>query len=362
MPSSPSPLSSVQDATNDAQTLIGAATQGKKVVLLALALLMLITAVAAIGIGPVGLHPVTVVRVLGHVTLDYPAQADWPASTEAIIWISRLPRVLMAMAVGSSLALAGVVLQAIIRNPLADPYVLGISSGASTGAAIAIVFFTGVGGLALLSGAAFSGALLATFIVLVLGGLGRGASPLRLILAGMAVGYAFSSITSFIIFASDSPEASRSVMFWMLGSLANTHWPTAQFSLLIALIAVFVLLIASRFLDALAEGDESALALGVPPQATRMMLMLLVSLVVAVMVAGAGSIGFIGLVVPHLARWLVGVRHRHVLPASALLGATVLLWADLGARTLFAPQEMAIGVVTGLVGAPLLLLLLNRAH
>lgn len=330
--------------------------------MLALVGLLCATAIIAIGTGPVGLHPTTVVRVLGHVLFNQPAETDWPASTEAIIWISRLPRVLMAMAVGAALAMAGVVLQAIIRNPLADPYVLGISSGASTGAAIAIVFFTGIGGLALLSGAAFGGALLATLSVLLLGGLGRSASPLRLILAGMAVGYAFSSITSFIIFASDSPEASRSVMFWMLGSLANTHWQTAQFSALIALLAVLILMTTSRFLDALAEGDESALALGISPHATRLVLMLLVSLVVATMVAGAGSIGFVGLVVPHLARWLVGVRHHRLLPASALVGATVLVLADLGARTLFAPQEMAIGVVTGLVGAPLLLLLLNRAR
>lgn len=330
--------------------------------MLALTLLLFITTVIAIGVGPVRLNPMIVVRVLGHVILNMPVEADWPASTQTIVWISRVPRALMAIAVGASLAMAGAVLQAIIRNPLADPYVLGISSGASTGAAIAIVFLSGVGSLVLLSGAAFSGAVIATLIVLLLGGLGRGASPLRLILAGMAVGYAFSSITSFIIFASDSPEASRSVMFWMLGSLANTHWATAQYSFVITLVAALTLTAFSGVLDALAEGDESALALGISPNSARLLLMLLVSLVVAVMVAGAGSIGFIGLVVPHLARWLVGVRHRNLLPACALLGATLLLLADLGARTLFAPQEMAIGVVTGLVGAPLLLLLLNRAR
>lgn len=331
-------------------------------VIFGLAILTLITAVFSVGTGPVSINPVTVLQVLGHVLVQYPAQSNWPASTEAIIWLSRLPRVLMAMAVGSTLALAGVVLQAIIRNHLADPYVLGISSGASTGAAIAIVFFAGSGGLVILSGSAFAGALLATLVVVALGGLGQNASPLRLVLAGMAVGYAFSSLTSFVIFSSDSPEASRSVMFWMLGSLANTHWSTAQFSLVIAALCLLILQTVSSYLDALAEGDETALTLGISPGTTRLLLMILVSLAVAVMVAGAGSIGFVGLVVPHLARWLVGVRHRWLLPASALLGATLLLLADLGARTLFAPQEMAIGVVTGIVGAPLLLLLLRRTR
>jgi iron complex transport system permease protein len=256
--------------------------------------------------------------------------------------------------------MAGVVLQAIVRNGLADPYILGVSSGASTGAAFAITVLGGYGGMLVLPASAFAGALGSVLLVLLIGGRAAQSTPFRLILAGMAIGYALSSVTSFLVFASDSPEASRSVMFWLLGSLANVHWPLVWLSLCVAAIAVVALMLSAGRLDAMAAGDDTALSLGVHPGRTRLGLMVGVSLVVAVMVAGAGSIGFVGLIVPHMARALVGTRHRVLLPASALLGATFLLLADIAARMLFPPTEMAIGVVTGVVGAPLMLILLRK--
>lgn len=315
--------------------------------------------VVSLGLGPVPLDPVTVLGVIGHHLVGWPVERDWSAATDAIVWITRLPRVLMAIAVGAVLAMAGAALQAMVRNSMADPYVLGVSSGASAGAALAITLLGGAGAL-LLPAAAFAGALLAIGLVLVIGGRAAAQSPFRLILAGLAVGYALSSVTSFLIFASDSPEASRSVMFWLLGSLANVHWPMVLVCLGAAVIGLVGLVSASGRLDALAAGDETALALGIDPGRSRLLLMIGVSLLVGVAVAGAGSIGFVGLVVPHLARALVGPRHALLLPASACLGASFLILADIGARLLFAPTEMAIGVVTGIVGAPLLLLLLRR--
>lgn len=338
-----------------------AVTSGRRARNLAiLAIAMVVLAIVSIGLGPVRIDPLTVLFVVSHNLVGLPAEQNWSDAVEAIVWITRMPRVLMAIAVGSALAMAGAALQAMVRNALADPYVLGVSSGASTGAALAITVLSGIGGAFTLPAAAFCGAVVSILMVLAIGGRAAGASPFRLILAGMAVGYALSSVTSFLIFASDSPEASRSVMFWLLGSLANVHWPMVQLSLFVAVLAVIVLTLASGWLDALAAGEDTALALGIHPGRTRLILMIFVSLIVGVMVSGAGSIGFVGLIVPHMARALVGTRHRLLLPASACLGACFLLVADVGARMLFPPTEMAIGVLTGVVGAPLMLLLLRH--
>ncbi len=342
------------------QATLGELSRQRQRNLFLLALLTIAIAVISTGFGPVPIDPLTVFLIVSRRLVGQPVDAYWSDAIDAIVWITRVPRVLMAIAVGSSLAMAGAALQAMVRNPLADPYVLGVSSGASTGAALAITVLAGVGGAFLLPAAAFTGAVVSILMVLAIGGRAAGSSPFRLILAGMAVGYALSSVTSFLIFASDSPEASRSVMFWLLGSLANVHWPMVQLCLAVAALAVVVLTLASGWLDALAAGDDTAMALGVHPLRTRLTLMIFVSLIVGVMVAGAGSIGFVGLIVPHMARALVGTRHRLLLPASACLGASFLLVADVGARMLFPPAEIAIGVLTGVVGAPLMLLLLRK--
>ncbi|MFC6357192.1 FecCD family ABC transporter permease [Luethyella okanaganae] len=334
---------------------------GRVVVVLGFAMLLAI-AISA-GIGPAFIDPLSVLGIIGHHTIGLPAEPGWTTTADTIVWVTRMPRVLMGVAAGATLAVAGAALQAMVRNVLADPYILGVSSGASTGAAVAIIVLAGSGGGALLlSGSAFLGALAATMLVLLIGGVSGGSGPVRLIMAGMAVGYVLSAVTSFLVFASDSPEASRSVMFWLLGSLANSHWPTVHLALAVAAFVVLALTLIGGQLDALASGDEASLALGIRPDRARMLLMVVISLAVGVIVAGAGSIGFVGLVVPHLARGLVGARHRTLLPACAFLGAIFLLAADVLARMAFMPQEMPIGVVTGVVGAPLLLVLLRRGR
>lgn len=324
-----------------------------------LCVLMLACAVIATGIGPIFVSPAVVAKVIMH-HLGLPIEVDWARSTDTIVWIARMPRVIMACAVGSILAICGATLQAMVRNPLADPYILGINSGASTGAAFAILTpMAAIGGTIALSGFAFLGAMLATILVLFLGGNSR-LSPYRLILAGMAVGYALNSVTSFLIFASDTPEAARSVLFWLMGSLAAISWSTAVLTIIIAAVICVGLSFIGPVLDALAEGDDASLALGIEPIRTRFILLIIVALAIGVAVAGAGTIGFVGLVVPHLARGLVGHSHRFLLPASALLGAAFLTLADIAARTLFAPREMALGVVTGVIGGPLLLILMKH--
>lgn len=321
------------------------------------------TGVVAVGTGAVAIDPVTVARIVAHQLLGL-GEISWEPPQQAIVWSVRLPRVLLGMLVGAGLAVCGVALQAMVRNVLADPYLLGINSGASSGAAAAILFGAGAGlGRYALPASAFVGALAASLLVFVIARSGGRVTSIRLLLAGVAVGYALYAATSFLIFASGSAEGSRSVMFWLLGSLGLARWDA-----LMAVAAVVIggtiayLTVAGRRLDALAVGDETAHTLGVSPDRFRLRLLVVVSLCVGVLVSVSGSIGFAGLVVPHLARRLVGASHVRVVPVAALLGAILLVWADVIARVLLAPQEIPIGIITSLLGAPFLLVLIRRLH
>ncbi|MFY1638076.1 FecCD family ABC transporter permease [Solwaraspora sp. WMMB335] len=332
--------------------------------LLALTAGLIVTAVVAIGSGAVGIHPMTVARIIGHHLVGLPAEVTWTLPEEAIVWQVRLPRVLLGILVGAGLAVCGVALQAMVRNVLADPYLLGINSGAASGAAAAILFGVGAGfGQYALSASAFVGALGASTLVFLIARSGGRMTSIRLLLSGVAVGYALYASTSFLIFASGSAEGARSVLFWLLGSLGLARWDALLAVAAVVLGATLAYLtVAGRRLDVLAIGDETAQTLGVSPDRFRLRLLLIVSLSVGVLVSAAGSIGFVGLVVPHLARRIVGAAHVRVVPVAALLGAILLVWADVLARVLLAPQEIPIGIITSLLGAPFLLILIRRLH
>lgn len=333
------------------------------VVLAALTCVLAASAVLGVAIGPVWIAPGDVVRILVDHLTGSPAEGV-DLSTDAIVWDVRLPRVLLGIGVGAGLAVCGAALQAMVRNLLADPYLLGINSGASSGAAATILFGVTLGlGEHALAGSAFLGALAASLLVFVVARTAGRITSVRLLLTGVAVGYALSAVTSFLVFASGSAEGARSVMFWLLGSLALAQWGGPLAALLVVVLAtVVVLTFWARRLDALAIGDETAHVLGIGPTRFRTQLLVVVSLCVGVIVAASGCIGFVGLVVPHLARRLVGSAHAWAVPASALLGATFLLWADLLARMLMQPRELPIGIIAALVGAPFLLLLIRRLH
>lgn len=328
----------------------------------ALTVALVLTMGAGIIAGPVDISVVDTLRILSHHLFGTSLTDTTQLTRDAIVWDIRVPRVLLGAAVGAGLALAGVILQALVRNMLADPYVLGVNSGASVGAAAAVLFGVGAGlGDYALQGSAFLGALAASLLVFFIArGAGRLTST-RLLMAGVAVGYALSAATSFLVFASDSAEGARSVMFWLLGSLGLAGWngPLAVIIALVSAVGV-ILMIWGRQLDALTSGDETALTLGINPERFRLVLLLVSCMLVGVIVAMSGSIGFVGLVVPHLARRIVGGAHRAVLPVAALLGSILLVWADILARTILAPQEMPIGIITALVGAPFLLILVRR--
>jgi len=339
--------------------------------LLSLTAALLVTLVFSVGFGSVGVSPADSARILAHHLFGTALDLGDTGGTltdlarhDAVIWTIRAPRAVLGALVGAGLAVAGVILQATVRNVLADPYVLGVNSGASVGAAAAILTGVGAGfGDYALQTSAFLGATVASFVVFGVARSGGRLTPNRLIMAGVAVGYALSALTSFMIFASDSAESSRSVMFWLLGSLGLASWSGPLVAVaVVVLVVTAVLLVLGPRLDALTAGDETALTLGVHPERMRILLLILSCLLVGTVVAMAGSIGFVGLVVPHLARRMVGGAHRAVLPVAALLGAILLCWADIGSRTLLAPQEIPIGIITALVGAPFLLILVRRMH
>ncbi|MDO5092803.1 MAG: iron ABC transporter permease [Propionibacteriaceae bacterium] len=329
--------------------------KGLRVALLAVALILTPALTITIGAAAVPLDQVVGV-VLSHIPgLDI--EITWARNIDAIVWETRLPRILVGIAVAVILGVSGVVLQAVVRNALAEPYVLGVSAGASSGAAFAIIIL-GTTAAAFVGLLAFAGALLATMLVLAIAG--RTQSPLQLILGGLGVGFGFQALTNLIIFSSDSPEAARSVMFWTLGSLARVIWESIPLIMITAVVLTVLMVVCGPVLDALASGDRTAQAVGIEPARARVLLLIPVSAAIALAVATAGGIGFVGLVVPHLVRSLIGPSHRMLVLGSALAAGLFLVWADAFARIAFSPAEVPIGVVTGLIGAPFLVWLVRR--
>lgn len=325
--------------------------------LLLLAVLLVFTPALTVTIGAASVPLPEVVGVLASHVPGLDVTITWDPTTDAIVWENRVPRILSGIAIAAILAVSGVVLQAVVRNSLAEPYVLGVSSGASSGAAAAMIL-VGTTSAGLVGLLAFAGALLATMLVLLVAG--RSQAPLQLILAGLGVGFGFQAITNLIVFSSDSPETSRSVMFWALGSLARVNWDSVPLVSAVAVALVALMALCGPIMDALASGDRTAQAVGIEPGRARVLLLIPVSAAVAVAVATAGGIGFVGLIIPHLVRSFIGPSHRWLVIGSALAGGLFLVWADAFARIAFAPAEIPIGVVTGLVGAPWLVLLVRH--
>ena len=315
---------------------------------------LLASVVLAITVGPAQIGPVEVWRsVAAHAGLGTTPLSEL---RDAIVWDMRLPRVLTAAAVGAGLALAGAVMQSLTRNPLADPYLLGLSSGASLGAVGVLVLGVGVA----LPAAAFLGATGALVATLALAGSLGALTPTRTVLAGLAVAQLCAAVTSFVIFWSSTGDSYREILSWLMGSLGGATWSSVLIAGAALLVVGTALAGAGSTLDAFAFGDTSAAALGVDVRRTRWLMLTGVALLTGGMVAVSGSIGFIGLVLPHATRLLVGARHRVLLPLSALVGASFLIWADTLARSVFAPRELPVGVLTAFIGAPVFAWILRR--
>jgi len=277
---------------------------------------------------------------------------------ESIIWRLRLPQSVLAAACGAGLAVCGGVLQSLLRNPLADPFVLGVSSGASVGAVSVILLGVGAGVIGM-AGGAFLGAIAAFALVLLLARLAGGTTD-RVVLAGIAATQLFSALTSFIVYTSADAEQTRGVLFWLLGSLSSPSWTEVVMCGAVTVGGLIVCLLYAGALDAFSFGDDAAASLGIHVARTRLVLLSVTALITAVVVSVAGAIGFVGLVLPHAARAIVGVRHRVMMPTLALLGALFLVWADVAGRVLIEPRELPIGVITAIVGVPAFIVVLIR--
>ncbi|WP_199836322.1 FecCD family ABC transporter permease [Streptomyces sp. NRRL F-4489] len=330
---------------------------GACALLLAAALLAALT--AAVSLGSTDIAP-------GHVwsvVLDRLGGAPpRPGTDDLIVWQLRVPRALLAAAVGAGLGLVGTATQALVRNPLADPYLLGISNGASLGAVAAIVLGAGAGGaLGLgLSAAAFAGALLAFALVWCMARRGGGFSPLRLVLAGVGIGQFLSGFTSYLVLQAGDEQQTRGVLFWLMGSLSGATWGTLWLPVLAVAGGLLALQARARAMNALLMGDETAAGLGVDVTRLRRELFVVTSLLTGVLVAVSGAIAFVGLMVPHLCRLVLGGDHRRLLPVAALTGALLLVVVDVVCRTAMDGQELPVGVVTAMIGAPALLFILDR--
>lgn len=278
-----------------------------------------------------------------------------------IIWGVRMPRVLLGAFAGMALAMVGVIMQATIQNPLGDPYILGLSSGASLGATFSILI--GFSGVLSSFGAplgAFLGALMASIFVYFLARIGGRITPFKMILAGMVISSICSSLTSLIIFLSKDNEGIRTVNFWMMGSLAGAEWSNIVLPIAISVIPLIYFFTQYRNLNLMVLGDETSITLGLNIEKHRKIYMILSSLITGGIVSVCGTIGFVGIMIPHIVRLIFGTDHKTLLPFSALVGAIFLIWADVIARCAITNMELPIGIITSVIGAPFLLWLMVK--
>lgn len=327
------------------------------VLLLGLVIMLMLVIIVGISIGAVLVSWPDVWRIIGSHIFGSASANNGVA--DSIVWDFRTPRVLIAVIVGAGLAVAGATLQAVVRNPLADPYLLGVSSGASLAAVAAITLgSSAVAGLSV-SAAAFVGAMGALLLVLLLGQRGGQLAPTRVILAGVAVSYLLASATSYLQLRAH-PDELAGVLFWLLGSLSGASWDQLGLPALCVCVCMMWLMAHRRDLNSVLLGDESAASLGINLRFFRLHMLMTAALLTGAVIAVAGGVGFIGLMIPHIARLLVGPDHALMLPVSAILGGLCLAMVDIISRTIESPMELPLGIFTAILGAPFLLWLLRH--
>ncbi|HEU5129981.1 MAG TPA: iron ABC transporter permease [Glycomyces sp.] len=325
-----------------------------------LALLLAVSTLVAIGAGSASIPPADTASYLWAALTGGTVPAEETGRYQ-IVWQIRTPRVLLAAVVGAGLGAMGVAVQAMARNALAEPYLLGVSAGAATGA-VAVGVWGGLGALGIyaVSAGAFAGALAASLVVYLAAAQYSGLSPLRLVLVGVAMSFALQAAMSVIVYFAPNAEAASTVLFWTMGGFGAANWATLPVVAAAVLAGIAVLVHRSGVLDVISLGEEAASSLGVDTGRQLAWLLALTSLVTGAMVAVSGAIGFVGLIVPHVVRIVVGAGHRRVLAVAPLAGALLMVWIDLASRTLVAPRELPVGAVTALIGVPVFVYLLRR--
>ena len=323
-------------------------------VMLLLAVLLVLAFLWALSIGTVKLSFMQIYEgIVNQFTSGMAIETAGQGPVHDIIWLLRLPRLVLAALVGMGLSVCGVIMQAVVKNPLADPYILGISSGASLGATAAILLGIGVAlGENFVGIAAFIGAFAMSLGVLFISNLGGRSNSIKLLLGGMALSAVCGAFSSFIVYFANNKEGMQSIAYWMMGSFAGAKWENLMIIAPIIILAVLFLWTQSRMLNLMLLGDESALTLGTDLHIYRQIYLLVSSLIVGFVVYSAGMIGFVGLVVPHVIRMLVGTDHKKLIPVSALTGAVFLVIADGLCRVIIPRTELPIGILISIIGAP----------
>lgn len=329
-----------------------------KLLLISLLILIFVFATFSVTIGSVDIKSIlvwkiSINKIFGHEIFD----PTWKRSLEIIVWNLRVPRIITGIIAGGGLALVGILMQCLTKNPLASPYILGISAGASTGAVLGIILFSS--SFLSVPILAFGFSTFTALIVFYFAGVGSFSST-KLVLIGVAVSSFFSGITTLIIHIAPKEHELRSAMFWMAGSLSGGTWKYIPF-LVISLIISFIIIYPKyRELNILVTGEENAVALGVDTKKIRLIIVLVSTFLTGIIVSNVGIIGFVGLVIPHISRGIVGGNHKKLMPLSILLGALFLIVTDALSRTLFNQVEIPIGVITSLFGAPFFLNMLRK--
>lgn len=270
-----------------------------------------------------------------------------------VIWLIRLPRIILAVGVGAGLSVVGIVMQAVVKNPIADPYILGISSGASLGATMAIMLgFGAMFGSNSVGIAGFIGALTVSILVLLVANIGGRANSIKLLLGGMAISSMCSAFSSFIVYFADDAQGMQKITFWLMGSLAGAKWEQIKFILPIVIMGTIFFITQYRILNLMLLGDEVAITLGTDLHKYRHLYLIVTSLLIGLLVYSSGMIGFVGLVIPHIVRMIFGTNHKKIIPIAAIVGAIFIIWADVLSRTLIDGTEIPIGILISMVGAP----------
>lgn len=328
------------------------------ILLLAALAVLLLTILFSVGCGAVAITADKALAIILQ-NAGWQKEVYWSQTEALIIWNLRLPRAILGSLAGAGLAVSGVAMQAAVKNPLADPYILGISAGASAGAtAVIAADLLDITAEYSVSLGAFSGAMLSMLLLFLLNRHNR--DSVRLLLSGCVISILFSSVSSVIMFFAKDKEKISSVIFWLMGSIADANWKMIPLVLTAVVLGLALLMLYSRQLNALLLGEETAHTLGVDTGRMRWQLVVLVAVMVGSIVAFCGMIGFVGFVIPHIVRSLFGADHKIVLPVSAFTGACFLSWCDIAARTLVLPEELPIGIITSLAGAPFFIYILQR--
>lgn len=321
------------------------------------------TVLLAVGLGPVSVAPATTARILLKQIpgIGNCIKENWEPLDQNIVLVLRLPRVCLGMVVGASLAVCGVTMQALVRNNLADPFILGVSSGAAAFATLGMLFgaFSFLGTYSL-SISAFIGSAITIIFVYVISRVRGRINITQLLLSGVAISMIMDGVTSIIKLSAPNALGLHNAEFWMSGSLAGAKWAYLKLPLAVLVLCMVFLMVNYRGLNLLLLGDESAGALGVNVRRLQKELVLIASLMAGVTIAVSGTIGFVGLMVPHFTRLLVGGDHKKVLPISALLGGILVVWVDVIARVLIAPEELPVGILTAVIGGPIFIWMLKK--